>query len=94
MFKKLLFFIPGAAIGYILSTALFTIDEATGMVFTALGIFIGGSITTMLGKMLFLKSGIEAEKSGGFISFLIRFLIIAIVIVAAILLLAKSGILP
>lgn len=50
------------------------------MAITALGVAVGGSITTALGTMLFLKAETEAQKSGGFVKFIIRFLIIAIII--------------
>lgn len=93
IFWKIIFFIPGAAIGFILSTAISQASQEAGIVIAVLGLAVGGSITTSLGTMLFLKSEIEAKKSGGFVKFIIRFLIIAIIIIAGILALGKLGIL-
>jgi len=92
IFWKIVFFIPGAAIGLILSEAISQVSQEAAMAIAALGAFIGGSITTALGTMLFLKAETQAQKSGGFVKLIIRFLIIAIIIVAAILVLGKLGI--
>ena len=92
-FWKIVFFIPGAAIGFILSAGISQASQEAGMAIAALGAAMGGTVTTALGTMLFLKAETEAQKSGGVVKFIIRFLIIAIIIVAAILALGKLGIL-
>jgi len=86
---QLIFFIPGAAIGFIIATAVVHLGGGAGA-FVALS---AGGITTGLGTILFLKSKDEADKSGGIVGGIIWFLIVAIIIVAGILFLAKSGIL-
>jgi len=93
MIWKIIFFIPGAAIGFILATAIGEANQTMGMVISALGAAMGGSITTKIGTFLFLKAETEATKGGGLIKFIIRFLIIAITIVAGLLALGKFGIL-
>lgn len=90
---KLVFFVPGAAIGFIVLSGIERINETTAMAIRFLGASAGGSLTTALGSVLFLRAESEGASSGGFISVLIRTLLIAMVIVAAILALAKMGIL-
>lgn len=92
MLWKIIFFVPGAAIGFILSTAISQVDQPFGLVVSIMGIVIGGSITTTIGKILFLRAEYEGQKSGGIAKVIIRILIIGIVIVAALLALGKSGI--
>ena len=73
IFLKIVFFIPGAAIGFILSAAISQASQEAGMAIAALGAAVGGSITTALGTMLFLKAETEAQKSGGFVKFIIPY---------------------
>lgn len=87
--KKFIFFIPGAAIGFILSSGISQANQSLGMFVLFLGATIGGSITTTIGNLLFLKSEYDAQKSGGLIKVIIRILILAIVIVAIIIVLGK-----
>jgi len=60
---KAIFFIPGAAIGFIAASAIKHFDEATALVISALGATVGGSITTAFGTLLFLRAEKTAEQS-------------------------------
>ena len=63
IFWKIVFFIPGAAIGFILSAGISQASQEVGMVIAALGAAMGGTVTTALGTMLFLKAETEGGRS-------------------------------
>lgn len=90
---RFLFFLPGLAIGFIIVSGIDMVDPTTGLLSKVLGAAIGGSITTKLGHLLFLRSLSTAEKGGGVARTMIAILIAAIIAVAGILLAAELGVL-
>lgn len=94
MIWKIAMWFVGAAIGLILSVTISHVSESLQLVVMAVSASVGGSITTWLGTLLFLKAEIEGQKSGGFVKALLRTMLLAIVVLAALILGGNAGLIP